>query len=220
MPGNYRMSTLKCFPLLVSAPQQRLYFQKAVYHTNDRTDYAQNKHTTDIVDLNDCKEGQCRQKVTFKSGNLSLELNATIDCGNQEESTCPEIVFEQSKLSSNLGDGVTATFRLHEGQAVSFVLCDADDHSLKMIDTALINELQIHTQKYWSRWIDQSKYTGRWEQVVTRSLLLLKMLTFEPSGAIVAAPTFSLPEDIGGSHALQSLCKNLLIATRGKAMGL
>jgi GH15 family glucan-1,4-alpha-glucosidase len=202
---NYRMSTLKCSLHLVSAREQRLYFQKVVYRTNESTDYAQDKHTTDVIDLNDCKEGQCRQQVTFKSGNLSLELNATIDCGNQDELACPEIVFEQSKLSSNLGDGVTATFRLHEGQAVSFVLRDTNDHSPKLIDTALINELQIHTQKYWSRWIDKSKYTGRWEQVVTRSLLLLKMLTFEPSGAIVAAPTFSLPEDIGGRHLLCSL---------------
>jgi GH15 family glucan-1,4-alpha-glucosidase len=129
-----------------------------------------------------------------------LELNATIDCGDQEDLACPVVIFETSTLSSSLGDGVTATFRLHEGQAVSFILRDADDHGPELIDTTLINELQIQTQRYWSRWIDQSKYTGRWEQVVTRSLLLLKMLIFEPSGAIVAAPTFSLPENIGGRH--------------------
>jgi GH15 family glucan-1,4-alpha-glucosidase len=95
---------------------------------------------------------------------------------------------------------VIATFRLYEGQAVSFVLRDASDHSPELIDTALVDELQTSTHEYWVRWITQSKYLGRWEEVVARSLLLLKMLTFEPSGAIVAAPTFSLPEDIGGTR--------------------
>jgi GH15 family glucan-1,4-alpha-glucosidase len=129
-----------------------------------------------------------------------LELNATIDCGEEKEMSSPKVIFEKSPNPSSLGDGVTATFRLYEGQAASFVLRDADDHNPELIDTALINNLQIDTHKYWSRWITQSRYMGRWEEVVTRSLLLLKMLTFEPSGAIVAAPTFSLPEDIGGMH--------------------
>jgi GH15 family glucan-1,4-alpha-glucosidase len=165
---------------------------------NSRIDYAQDKHTTEIVDLSNCKQGQCRQRVTFRSEKLSLELNATIDCGDGEEMSCPTIVFKMLPSSSSLGDGITATFRLHEGQAVSFILRDAEDHNPELIDTALVDELQTSTHKYWANWITQSKYQGRWEQVVTRSLLLLKMLIFEPSGAIVAAPTFSLPEDIGG----------------------
>jgi GH15 family glucan-1,4-alpha-glucosidase len=131
---------------------------------------------------------------------LSLELNATIDCGDQEDKPCPSIIFEKSPTPESLGDGVTATFRLHEGQAVSFVLRDANDHSPELIDTTLLDDLQTSTHEYWVRWISQSKYMGRWEEVVARSLLLLKMLTFEPSGAIVAAPTFSLPEDIGGTR--------------------
>jgi GH15 family glucan-1,4-alpha-glucosidase len=131
-----------------------------------------------------------------------LELNTTIDCGEEEEEDkpCPVIVFEKSTTATSSGNGVIATFRLYEGQAVSFVLRDANDHCPELIDTKLIDDLQTSTHEYWSRWITQSKYMGRWEEVVARSLLLLKMLTFEPSGAIVAAPTFSLPEDIGGMH--------------------
>jgi GH15 family glucan-1,4-alpha-glucosidase len=134
-----------------------------------------------------------------------LELNATIDCGDQEGQACPRVTFKKSTKPSSLGEGVTATFRLTEGQAVSFILRDADDHTPNLIDTTLVNEVQVSTQKYWSRWINQSKYMGRWNEVVMRSLLLLKMLIFEPSGAIVAAPTFSLPEDIGGVYACVQL---------------
>jgi GH15 family glucan-1,4-alpha-glucosidase len=162
--------------------------------------YAQDKHTTEIANM--CKTGQGHgpQRVIFKSKDLSLELNATIDCGEEPEIVCPRVVFEKSPEPQDLGVGVTANFTLNEGQAVSFILRDADDHSPDIIETAQVQELQTSTQKYWARWIGQSKYMGRWEEVVTRSLLLLKMLTFEPSGAIVAAPTFSLPEDFGGSR--------------------
>jgi GH15 family glucan-1,4-alpha-glucosidase len=48
--------------------------------------------------------------------------------------------------------------------------------------------------------IVHSKYKGRWREQVSRSLMILKMLTYEPTGAIIAAPTFSLPEDFGGSR--------------------
>jgi GH15 family glucan-1,4-alpha-glucosidase len=51
---------------------------------------------------------------------------------------------------------------------------------------------------FWGRWISKSIYRGRWRESVERSTLALKLLTFEPTGAIVAAPTFSLPEHIGG----------------------
>ncbi|KAF1836334.1 hypothetical protein BDW02DRAFT_637937 [Decorospora gaudefroyi] len=162
--------------------------------------YAQDKHTTEIVDLGQATKGHGLQRVVFRSKDLALELNATIDCGDEPDAICPWVKFEKTREPHDLGDGITATFSLNDGQAVSFILRDADDHSPDIIETQQVDELQLSTQKYWARWIQQSKYTGRWEEKVTRSLLLLKLLTFEPSGAIVAAPTFSLPENFGGSR--------------------
>jgi GH15 family glucan-1,4-alpha-glucosidase len=56
------------------------------------------------------------------------------------------------------------------------------------------------TTAFWQSWISKSTYRGSWREAVHRSALALKLLIFEPTGAIVASPTFSLPEHIGGTR--------------------
>jgi GH15 family glucan-1,4-alpha-glucosidase len=58
----------------------------------------------------------------------------------------------------------------------------------------------FRNKTYWHKWLSKSTYTGRWREMVNRSALVLKLLTFERTGAIVAAPTTSLPETMGGSR--------------------
>jgi GH15 family glucan-1,4-alpha-glucosidase len=53
---------------------------------------------------------------------------------------------------------------------------------------------------FWHRWVSHSTYRGRWREMVNRSALLLKLLTSKPYGSMVAAPTFGLPEEIGGER--------------------
>jgi GH15 family glucan-1,4-alpha-glucosidase len=64
----------------------------------------------------------------------------------------------------------------------------------------LTRQLFEETVSYWRRWLGRSRYTGRWREMVHRSALTLKLLTYEPTGAIVAAPTASLPELLGGER--------------------
>ena len=56
------------------------------------------------------------------------------------------------------------------------------------------------TAEYWRRWLAQCRYSGRWREMLHRSALTLKLMTYKPTGAIVAAPTTSLPEGIGGER--------------------
>ncbi|MEM6450537.1 MAG: glycoside hydrolase family 15 protein [Cyanobacteria bacterium P01_D01_bin.105] len=56
------------------------------------------------------------------------------------------------------------------------------------------------TAQYWRQWLSQCVYRGRWRRQVERSALALKLMTYEPTGAIIAAPTTSLPEQIGGER--------------------
>ena len=56
------------------------------------------------------------------------------------------------------------------------------------------------TMNFWLRWVGRSQYRGRWREMVNRAALTLKLLTSQPFGSIVAAPTFGLPEEIGGTR--------------------
>ncbi|PIL34777.1 hypothetical protein GSI_02564 [Ganoderma sinense ZZ0214-1] len=69
-----------------------------------------------------------------------------------------------------------------------------------ILTKSLMRELFEQTNKYWTAWIGRSTYTGAWKEAVNRSALALKLLIFEPTGAVVASPTFSLPEYIGGTR--------------------
>jgi GH15 family glucan-1,4-alpha-glucosidase len=99
-------------------------------------------------------------------------------------------------------EGVVADFTLAEGENVTFVLRRLSGDELLTCcpggDRA--EELFRATVDFWRRWLAKCTYSGRWREIVQRSALTLKLLSFEPTGAIVAAPTCSLPEAIGGQR--------------------
>jgi GH15 family glucan-1,4-alpha-glucosidase len=98
--------------------------------------------------------------------------------------------------------GVVADFTLSQGERAVFVLrrLNPEDRQGPCPGLDEAEELFRDTVAYWRRWLAKCTYTGRWREVVHRSALTLKLLSFEPTGAIVAAPTCSLPEAVGGSR--------------------
>jgi len=147
-------------------------------------DYARTPHTVKIVD-------KCAVFVPQGSQLGTVLLKATVP------------------LETDDGAAV-ATFTLHEGERAIFVLCrqeeepgtkDADaDARIFSIDRDEVMSDCKATTDYWRSWMGTSTYTGRWREVVNRSALVLKLMTNRRYGSIVAAPTFGLPEHLGGER--------------------
>ncbi|MEU8529347.1 glycoside hydrolase family 15 protein [Streptomyces sp. NPDC048629] len=122
------------------------------------------------------------QEAVFESSSLSLALTATapLECD---------------------GTDVWSRFKLLEGESVVFALDRiTDDVHPRACPRSEAEEQFQATVKFWSHWLGQSRYRGRWREMVHRSALALKLLTYAPTGAIVAAPTTSLPEQVGGER--------------------
>jgi GH15 family glucan-1,4-alpha-glucosidase len=92
-----------------------------------------------------------------------------------------------------------ATFSVAEGDEVPFDLTWFRSHEPlpPVVDPVAAVE---HADRWWQGWAGQLAYQGEWRDAVQRSLCVLKALTYAPTGAVVAAPTTSLPEDLGGTR--------------------
>ena len=97
--------------------------------------------------------------------------------------------------------GVRARFTLREGQHSNFVLRRCEEQMCARAPTDdEARQAFESTVRFWRSWLRRCTYRGRWRETVNRSALTLKLLTYEPTGAIVAAPTCGLPEQLGGSR--------------------
>ncbi|MEW2433197.1 glycoside hydrolase family 15 protein [Streptomyces caniferus] len=137
-----------------------------------RFDYGRSTHTVSM------RQGQ----TVFVSPDLSLALTSSVPV---------EIDGPDAISSFMLGEGESAVFALDRiGDGVEPRACPV----------AEAEDLFGATVRYWRTWLSHSRYRGRWREMVHRSALTLKLLTYAPTGAIVAAPTTSLPERVGGER--------------------
>ena len=98
--------------------------------------------------------------------------------------------------------GTVSRFTLKQGEATTCVLqrIRQTEDCGTCLSEREVQEAFHGTVNYWRRWLAGSRYRGRWREMVNRSALVLKLLTFEPTGAIVGAPTSSLPGGLGAGR--------------------
>jgi GH15 family glucan-1,4-alpha-glucosidase len=90
-------------------------------------------------------------------------------------------------------------FEVTGGTTVPFVLTHGDSHLEPPAAIDPRSSLE-RTETFWREWVANGRSQGEWSDAVTRSLITLKALTYAPTGGMVAAPTTSLPEELGGSR--------------------
>ena len=145
-----------------------------------RFNYGRDKHTVEITE----------HGALFRSDSMELTLHTS----GKRAPGDPE-----AGEVTRAGDGLRAIFTMREGQTGGVVLesMGGQPRSLRPSD---ITKLADDTARYWRNWLSRSTYQGRWREMVSRSAMTLKLMTYEPTGAPVAAATLGLPEQAGGER--------------------
>lgn len=98
------------------------------------------------------------------------------------------------------GSDVQSRFTVRAGETRGMVLASGEQGEAQPLGDGHVIGLYLETEAFWQSWLKQSTYRGRWREHVERSAITLKLMTYAPSGGLVAAPTAGLPEQIGGSR--------------------
>lgn len=190
----------KCWPWVVRKVETVRGALPFRLHCQPAFDYGRVSHRVRVADGG--------AGATFASAALSLDLCAVVQhaAGLSEPvplcwRVLPEHIVHATGLAVSL-PRAECVFALQEGQAVYFVLKESgsgvDNGNVE--SCALPRALLARTNAFWHEWLSRCTYRGRWREMVQRSALVLKLMTFAPTGAIIAAPTTSLPEQIGGAQ--------------------
>jgi GH15 family glucan-1,4-alpha-glucosidase len=146
-----------------------------------RFDYGRQPHTVEIAD----------QGAVFRSDGLELTVHGIAPEGSS--------VRDLGITAQPDSNGLRWTRTLREGESGGVVL-ESMGGAPRLVTPAQAQHLQDETERFWRAWLHRSSYTGRWREMVSRSAITLKLMTYAPTGAPVAAPTTGLPEQEGGER--------------------
>jgi len=146
-----------------------------------RFDYGRKPHKLDITE----------NGVVFASDGLELTVHGIAPEGAS--------MAESGVSLERAGDGLRWTRTLREGE-IGGVVLESMGGTPRRVSPEETQQMADDTARFWREWLHRSSYRGRWREMVARSALTLKLLTYAPTGAPVAAPTAGLPEQTGGER--------------------
>ena len=140
---------------------------------------------------------RCQPRFNYARSAHRTELGERSAMFAMADNVCPPMSLHSTATLQREGEDVVSHFSLQAGKTAAFVLGglrrEGEPPEMQFIDQRL-----QQTIRFWKTWIAKSTYKGRWREMVHRSALLLKLLISREHGSLIAAPTFSLPENIGG----------------------
>ena len=144
-----------------------------------RFDYGRSPHRTDVTESG----------AVFTSTGLTLTLHAVRE---PDDERLAQVRVDEGDLRLSID--------LTAGDVRGLVLESAAEGPPREIRVAEFRRMFDDTVAFWRSWLDRCTYTGRWREMLQRSAITLKLMTYAPSGGLVAAPTAGLPEQIGGER--------------------
>jgi GH15 family glucan-1,4-alpha-glucosidase len=140
---------------------------------------------------------RCQPRFNYAATNHELQISDRCARFFPAHNSCPPMSLYSTVAIERRSQDVVSEFGLHAGETATFVFggLRAEGEPPEM---DLLRQRFLDTGQFWKAWISQSNYKGRWREMVHRSALVLKLLISRKHGSLIAAPTFSLPESIGG----------------------
>ena len=160
-----------------------------------RFDYGRKPHELEISD----------DGALFTSDDLTLTLHGALFTSDDLTLTLHRAdlpgrsLHEKGTSLERDGEGLRLTKTLREGE-IAGVMMESAGGRPSLVHPQELVELFNDTVRFWRSWLGRSTYNGRWQEQVARSAMTLKLLTYAPSGGLVAAPTAALPEQVGGER--------------------
>ena len=145
-----------------------------------RFDYGREPHETHLSE----------DGIVFRGSRTSMTVNLVREPEDER--------LAQANVDAQ-GDA-HAEVTLRAGQMRGLILETGSEGPARQFRVAEAQQLFDGTVRFWKSWLAQSTYTGRWRETLHRSAITLKLMTYAPSGGLVAAPTAGLPEQIGGER--------------------
>ena len=140
---------------------------------------------------------RCQPRFNYATSAHRTEIVDGCAVFYPDENRCPPMALYGTPSLCQQSQDVVAEFTLKAGETATFVL-GVPRRGGQPPEMELLSKRFHRTARFWKKWIAKSKYKGRWREMVNRSALMLKLLIHREHGSLIAAPTFSLPESIGG----------------------
>jgi GH15 family glucan-1,4-alpha-glucosidase len=140
---------------------------------------------------------RCQPRFNYGMCNHDVEIEERCAIFSPASNACPPMALYSTVDLRQQSAEVTSDFRLRAGERATFVFGGVRAQG-EQPEMDFVEQRFHETARFWKGWIAKSKYKGRWREMVNRSALMLKLLISREHGSLIAAPTFSLPEEIGG----------------------
>ena len=139
----------------------------------------------------------CQPRFNYAASDHELQSSDCCATFFPAHKDCPPMSLYSSVAIETRSQDISAEFSLQAGESATFVLggLRAEGEQPEM---DLLRQRFLETAQFWKTWVSKSNYKGHWREMVHRSALVLKLLISRKHGSLIAAPTFSLPESIGG----------------------